>query len=266
MNFSNELNAALEAAVLGSKEIMEVYSGEIAVEMKDDRSPLTEADKRAHLAIKKVLDATGIPVLSEEGSSVPYDERKAWRRLWVVDPLDGTKEFIKRNGEFTVNIALVENGYPVLGVIMSPALGDLYFAESGKGVYKVHMDMDRDAVVAGDIIAHAKKLNADSHLPKEYTIIASRSHMSEETASFMEMKKQHHGVVHTISSGSALKFCLIAEGKAHCYPRFAPTMEWDTAAGQVLVEEAGRTLIDHNTGERMKYNREQLRNHWFLVE
>lgn len=268
MKFSNSLYTAVQAALAAGREIMQVYSSAFSVEHKEDNSPLTLADKRAHTAIKNLLGHTQIPLLSEEGAVINYETRKDWKKLWVVDPLDGTKEFIKRNGEFTVNIALVEDGFPIMGVIYAPDLQQMYWAEKGMGVYSCQLQPNEkhDANSLHHLIDSCERINQQHVLPAAFTLVASRSHMSAETEAYINEKKKKHGEVNFISSGSALKFCLVAAGQAHCYPRFAPTMEWDTAAGQILVEEAGRTLIDCETKQRMRYNRENLRNNWFLVE
>jgi 3'(2'), 5'-bisphosphate nucleotidase len=268
MKFSDPLYLAVYAAWLAGKEIMEVYAGEFNIEHKEDNSPLTVADQKAHMAIKKCLADLGIPLLSEEGAHAPYNKRRDWKKLWIIDPLDGTKEFIKRNGEFTVNIALIEDNFPVLGVIYAPALGKMYWSEKNAGVYEaeLHVHEELDLLSMDEWMEPVEKINQQHVLPEAYTIVASRSHMSKETQDFINAKKMQYKKVDFISSGSALKFCLVASGKAHCYPRFAPTMEWDTAAGQLLIEEAGRTLIDYETKKRMCYNRQNLRNNWFLVE
>ncbi|CAG5085461.1 3'(2'),5'-bisphosphate nucleotidase CysQ [Parvicella tangerina] len=246
------LEIAKEAALAGGKEILEVYNGEIKVDMKEDKSPLTEADKNAHNAIVKFLDKTGIPVLSEEGKSILHDIRKNWKRLWIVDPLDGTKEFIKRNGEFTVNIALIENGLPVMGVIYVPVKEVLYFGMEGLGSFKSE-----------------KGQTVKLPQPKQgerFVAVGSRSHMSEETENYFNELKEQHGEIDVVSMGSSLKICLVAEGVADVYPRFAPTMEWDTAAGHAIAKFAGKTLIDYKTKEEMRYNRYELLNNWFIVE
>ena len=259
------LDIAIEAALKGSEEILEVYGREFVVEQKEDYSPLTEADKRAHEAISGVLESTGLPILSEEGKLMDYDNRKEWSRFWMVDPLDGTKEFVKRNGEFTVNIALIENGDPVMGVIHVPVSDVLYLGASGKGSFKV----DKAATIKGkktyEWIAMAKTLPMSSDT-RPYTVVASRSHLSVETSDFIKMKEEEHGNVAIASMGSSLKICLVAEGAADVYPRYAPTMEWDTAAGHAIAMAAGKQIIDYTTGEPMRYNKENLLNNWFTVE
>lgn len=257
------INSAIRAAILAGKEILTVYNSDFAVETKDDKSPLTEADKRAHHKIMEVLNATSIPVLSEEGKEIPYEERKDWPRLWIVDPLDGTKEFVKRNGEFTVNIALIENHYPVAGIIYVPVTGILYVGWNGQGAYKTESS---DENVNWKDLAIEKNKIPFSSTDNVFKIVASRSHMSPETEDYVKELESKHGKVELVSMGSSLKICLVAEGKANTYPRFAPTMEWDTAAGQGIAEAAGKEFIDWNTKSRMKYNREQLLNNWFLVK
>ena len=246
------MDLAEKAAIQGGKEILDVYhSDNFEVEKKGDQSPLTLADRKAHLAIMEVLEVSGIPVLSEEGKEIPYEERKNWKRLWIVDPLDGTKEFIKRNGEFTVNIALIDNGIPLLGVINVPVKNELYSGASGMGARKVQ----NGESIAIPIVQKARK----------YRAVGSRSHMSPETQDFLENLKKEHGEVEIVSMGSSLKICLVAEGTADVYPRFAPTMEWDTAAGHAIAKAAGKSLIDVKTNEEMVYNRKDLLNNWFVV-
>lgn len=260
----NLLKIAIEAALEAGKAILEIYnSGEFDVEIKGDKSPLTKADKASHNVIMSFLKKTKIPVLSEEGREIPYEERKNWKQLWIVDPIDGTKEFIKRNGEFTVNIAFIENQKTRLGVIFAPVSGELYFSTTQIGAYKT--------------IAKSKNINIETlisnghKLPFQrenstYTIVASRSHMSQETELYVEEMRAKHGEVNLISKGSSLKLCMVADGSADCYPRFAPTMEWDTAAGQAICEHSGFNVLDWNTKEKMLYNRKQLLNDWFIVK
>lgn len=258
------LKTAMAAAIEAGGAILEVYhSGDFDVTVKGDDSPLTRADVASHEVIMRHLEATGIPVLSEEGRDIPHGERSGWEQLWVVDPIDGTKEFIKRNGEFTVNIALVRDGLPVMGVIYVPVTGELYFG-SGAGAFKAVWAQDLGFDDAG-IAAAARSLPMDRG-DRPFTAVASRSHMSPETEAFIDELRSEHGQVALISKGSSLKLCMVAEGKADCYPRFAPTMEWDTAAGQAICMAAGFDVIDQNTGTTMRYNREDLLNAWFLVK
>lgn len=261
------LQQAAIAAVEGGIEILKIYQTDFSVETKADHSPLTMADKAAHEAIKARLSNLNIPLLSEEGKEFTYEERKSWRRLWIVDPLDGTKEFVKRNGEFTVNIALIEDHYPVMGVIYVPVKGILYLAAAEKGAFMLE-EPDTDQLLStireGISYTKAKKLPVKKS-SDVFHIVASRSHMSPETEAFVAEQRAKYGNVELVSMGSSLKICLVAEGKAEMYPRFAPTMEWDTAAGQAIAECAGKSFVDWKTGERMRYNRENLLNNWFLV-
>jgi 3'(2'), 5'-bisphosphate nucleotidase len=258
------LNTAITAALEAGKAIMEIYhSGEFNVEMKGDNSPLTKADKASHNVIMSFLTKTDIPVLSEEGRDISYLERKDWKQLWIVDPIDGTKEFIKRNGEFTVNIALIENQKTSIGVILVPVTGELYFSNKEIGSFKVAVNLDNFDIE--NLISNGNKLPFQRE-DNTFTIVASRSHMSLETEAYLQKMKDKHGDVNLISKGSSLKLCMVAEGTANCYPRFAPTMEWDTAAGQAICEHAGFQVIDWSTKENMLYNREELLNKWFLVK
>jgi 3'(2'), 5'-bisphosphate nucleotidase len=252
MDLQSLLHIAIKAAHDGAREILSVYNTEFLVETKEDASPLTLADRNANDAIMKELGYTQLPILSEEGREIPYDERKDWEYLWIVDPLDGTKEFVKRNGEFTVNIALIHKGIPVLGVILVPVTGVLYYGAKGIGSFKVEQQQT--------IKLPIPKTN------ERFVAVGSRSHMSEETETFFQELKKEHGEFDVVSMGSSLKICLVAEGVADVYPRFAPTMEWDTAAGHAIAKFAGKTFIDYTTKEEMCYNREKLLNNWFLVK
>ena len=260
----NLLNTAVIAALEASKAILEIYhSGEFDIELKGDNSPLTKADIASHNVIMSYLTKTDIPVLSEEGRDIPYKDRKDWMQLWIVDPIDGTKEFIKRNGEFTVNIALIENQKPIIGVIFVPVTGELYFSSKEMGAFKVAVNLeDYDIEV---LLSKGNKLPLQRE-DKTFTIVASRSHMSAETEGYIQQMREIHGEVKLISKGSSLKLCMVAEGAANCYPRFAPTMEWDTTAGQAICEHAGFEVIDWDTKKNMLYNREELLNNWFLVK
>ena len=257
------LKIAISAALGSAKEILKIYqSDDFEVQLKSDDSPLTKADLVSHQVIESYLKPTNIPILSEEGKDISYDERKDWTQLWIVDPIDGTKEFINRNGEFTVNIALIENQKPILGVVYAPVLNELYFSSHELGGFKVSVDlMDFDV---NNLIDSAVKLPLIRE-DKTYTIVASRSHLSDETVDFIEEIKKEKGDVHLISKGSSLKLCLVAEGSADCYPRFAPTMEWDTAAGQAICEHTGIRVIDWETKKDLLYNRPTLLNNWFVV-
>jgi 3'(2'), 5'-bisphosphate nucleotidase len=262
MNRENWLLQIINAALRGGEEILEVYNSEFAVEHKDDKSPLTEADKRAHIAIVDELKQTGLPILSEEGKQMEYEKRKDWKQFWMVDPLDGTKEFIKRNGEFTVNIALIEDGKATMGVIYVPVTKELYFAD--KLAYKIE-GFKHKITSINELLGNAEQLPL-SQTRKNYVVVGSRSHMSEETEQFINQQKEKYSEVDILSKGSSLKLCMVAEGSADSYPRFAPTMEWDTAAGQAIAVASGAKVINWDTKELMLYNKENLLNSWFLVE
>jgi len=263
------LGIAIRAALAAGREIMRIYtdpSQDFGIERKADNSPLTLADKAAHQCIAKYLEQTTLPVLSEEGASEPYEKRRQWDAFWLVDPLDGTKEFIKRNGEFTVNIALVLNGRPHLGVIYVPVRRELYFADPLIGAYK-KTDIDHwdEGSLLPDLMECSMRLPLQQQRDA-YVIVASRSHLSPETQLFIDEAQTQHAKVETISSGSSLKICLVAEGAADAYPRFAPTMEWDTAAGHAIAVCAGRQVCQAGTDLPLVYNKEDLHNPWFLVE
>ena len=259
----NHLQTIITASIAAGKEILIIYHTDFEVEYKEDESPLTMADKNANEVITSFLKDTGIPVLSEEGRSIPYKERKNWNQLWVVDPLDGTKEFVKRNDEFTVNIALVENNEPVTGVVYAPVMDILYVGDKLLGAFRVEEVSKKTNLM--------DELNDTNRLPviKEkdyYGIVASRSHLNEETSQFIDKIKASHRDVKIVSKGSSLKLCMVAEGIADIYPRFAPTMEWDTAAGDAVVRAAGGKVNNARTNTPLLYNKENLLNPWFIVK
>ena len=228
---------------------------------------MTLADKAAHRRIVEMLKETGLPVLSEEGNHDDYEARRNWVAFWLVDPLDGTKEFIKRNGEFTVNIALVLDTHPHVGVVYVPARRELYFGEPLLGAYKVTDIVEwSDDERLPDLLQRSQRLPLPQPEGKAYTIVASRSHMSPETEAFIEEARKEHGEVEIISCGSSLKLCAVAEGMADAYPRYAPTMEWDTAAGHAIVACTGHWVYQAGTDMPLKYNKEDLHNPWFLVK
>lgn len=261
----NLVDLSILAAVEAGKKILEVYKLDFAVETKSDNSPLTIADQQSHEVIKAALANTGYPLLSEEGKQLSYDERKGWDTFWLVDPLDGTKEFIKKNGEFTVNIALVKNGSPVLGVVYVPVTGVLYYGAEGLGSYMVTVSEELTADNLQEVLSTATALPGNNQ-PALYTVVASRSHNSPETEVFIEEKRKIHGQVDIVSSGSSIKLCLVAEGKAQVYPRLAPTMEWDTAAGHGVAKYSGCRVYNYETNNDLVYNKENLLNPWFVVE
>ena len=257
------LTVAIQAAIDAGEAIMDVYATNFDIEIKGDESPLTQADKNANQVINSYLLKTGIPIISEENKQLDFEERKAWDTCWIVDPLDGTKEFIKRNGEFTVNIALVTNGNPILGVIYVPVSKTLYFTGADRSSsYKIVL---REEKVSDDyIFANATEIIPASTEDAVIKIVGSRSHLNDATTNFIsEIEKSNK--VEIVSKGSSLKFCLVAEGQAHLYPRYAPTMEWDTAAGQAICQVAGVKVIDNTTQQALRYNKENLLNPYFLV-
>ena len=258
----NNLKTAIRAALDAGVEILKVYETNFDVEVKGDDSPLTQADKNANDVINSYLIPTQIPIISEENRQLDYHERKAWKQCWIVDPLDGTKEFIKRNGEFTVNIALIDNGVPILGVIYVPVSKTLYFTtENAKSSKKIVVASEN--ITLEEIFSNAEMISpgGDSEVIK---IVGSRSHLNEDTKVFIE-KVESKNEVEIVSKGSSLKFCLVAEGLADIYPRFAPTMEWDTAAGDAICRAVGLEVIDQSTQQPLAYNKENLLNNYFLV-
>ena len=257
------LQTIITASIKAGKEILKIYHTDFSVEYKEDQSPLTMADKNANDVINAFLKDTGIPVLSEEGRNIDYKERKRWNRLWIVDPLDGTKEFVKRNDEFTVNIALVENHEPVMGVVYTPVQDVLYVGGKSLGAFKIEGASKKEDLM--------NELSNNNRLPaiKEkdyYGVVASRSHMNEETSRFIEEIKTLHDHVKIVSKGSSLKLCMIAEGTADTYPRFAPTMEWDTAAGDAVVRASGGKVLIAKTENNLQYNKEDLLNPGFIAK
>ena len=259
------LHLSILAAVEAGKKILEVYSQDFTFENKSDNSPLTIADQQSHEVIKVALAGTGFPLLSEEGKQLPYAERSGWDTFWLVDPLDGTKEFIKRNGEFTVNIALIKNGVPVLGVVYVPVTRVLYYGAEDIGSFSAIIQEDLNEENISSVLQSATTLPGTEQ-PVVYTVVASRSHNTAETETFIEGKKKEHGEVNLVSSGSSIKLCLVAEGKAQVYPRLAPTMEWDTAAGHAVAKYSGCRVYNYETNTDLVYNKENLLNPWFVVE
>jgi 3'(2'), 5'-bisphosphate nucleotidase len=247
---SQYLDAVRANAIDAGQRILEVYRRDFGVEHKHDQSPLTEADRVAHELIVARLRALTppLPVLSEESTASEYSARATWQRFWLVDPLDGTKEFIKRNGEFTVNIALIEHGRPVLGVVHVPVRGETYSACTGVGAFRQKGGAAPESI-------HVRRFTGTRPM-----VVASRSHAGKETEAFLHSIGEHD----VTSMGSSLKFCLVAEGKADVYPRLGPTMEWDTAAAQCVVEQAGGRVTDVH-GHALRYNKPDLHNPWFIV-
>jgi len=257
------LITAVNAALKAGKAILEVYKNEkIEAKLKADLSPLTLADKNAHTEIIKILEPTNIPVLSEEGRNIPFDERKNWKYFWMIDPLDGTKEFIKKNGEFTVNIALICKKQPVLGVVYVPVSCQIYFALKGKGAYRGYINAD---ALFTTVDKNYTKLPVYANRDK-FIIAASHSHINDETKNYIQKLKNENVNVELILRGSSLKICMVAEGEADIYPRFGPTMEWDIAAGHVIAIEAGCSFTKVDEISPVIYNKENLLNPYFIVK
>ena len=259
------LKIAIDASLLAGEKILEVYNTNFRVDFKEDCSPLTEADRRAHIVIAETLFKTNLPLLSEEGKNIPYKERKDWKTYWLVDPLDGTKEFISCNGEFTVNIALMNQGKPIAGVIYIPVTDVLYFGAKDMGAYRIKNFSENYSaeIFLEKIMATVEKLPLNT--PRtEVRIVASRSHLNEQTLAYIEKIKLHHPSVEIVSRGSSLKFCLMAEGLADVYPRFGTTMEWDIAAGHAIAESSGAFILNEENNE-MLYNKKDLKNPGFIV-
>jgi len=251
---ANWLEETVVIAIEAGRQILDVYERHFDVNSKDDGSPVTDADHAAHeviIARLKVL-TPDIPILSEESAKIEYSERAGWQRFWLVDPLDGTKEFVNRNGEFTVNIALVDDGAPVLGVVYVPVTGVCYLAVRGQGAWKETGGCDRQPI-------HARSYHGG-----RATVVASRSHRGEAVDRFLDNLKACEGEYDTESLGSSLKLCRVAEGAADVYPRLGPTSEWDTAAAQCVVETAGGRVTDLD-GNALLYNKPNILNPWFLV-
>ncbi len=261
------LPCAFNAAVRAGAEIMKVYnnSGDIDVMVKSDNTPLTIADRLAHNKIKEVLGETRIPILSEEGREMLYDERKNWEMFWLVDPLDGTIEFLKRNNEFTVNIALMHNNECVGAVVYVPYLGKAYIAERCGGAMLLEgVEVAEDAAYTNEEIhtkAQMLPLSREAH--DKFRIAVSRSHQTPETVTYIEDMRAEHPEIEIVEQGSSYKFCMMAEGAIDYYPRTTETYEWDTAAAELILVEAGGavcSLPDHNP---LRYNKPDLRNPWF---
>lgn len=254
---TNYLDLATQVGQIARKAgaaILEIYDTEdFGVEMKSDDSPLTKADKAANDVIVAGLETLEFqaPIVSEESGSHDYATRSQYARFWLVDPLDGTKEFIKRNGDFTVNIALVENGKPVLGVVFTPVTNELFYSAPGEGAFEVLTDGGEPTRI------HAASFTMQDVNLK---IVASASHLNDATREFMERFDQPE----IVQRGSSLKIMELARGNAHLYPRLAPTMEWDTAAAHAILLEAGGKMVDDGTGKEMRYNKENLLNPYFI--
>ena len=255
---ANSFDFLLDTARDAGQAIMAVCSRDFEIREKGDSSPLTEADMASHVIIQSRLESEypEIPVLSEESASVAsYEVRRGWERYWLVDPLDGTKEFIKRNGQFTVNIALMEAGKPVAGVVYAPARDWTYWGAAGAQAFKAVGDGRPDPIRCAKVPESGR-----------IGVVGSSSHLSAETEAFVDRLRSRYSEIEFVGMGSSLKICLVAEGAADLYPRLAPTMEWDTAAAHAVLSAAGGRLLAYGTEDDLPYNKEILRNGWFVAE
>ncbi len=245
------ISSLLDIARKAGEAIMEVYSSDFDIHIKSDNSPVTKADFNANKVIVNGLQSLSVqyPVLSEEGSSVEFSDRKKWQHFWLVDPLDGTKEFIKKNGEFTVNIALIENGVPVFGVVYAPVIECIYWGGVGNGAFK----MDETGL--------KKPLSVNNNFNGTIILAGSRSHPGEKMKAFISQFAEYK----VIPMGSSLKICSVAEGKVHLYPRLGPTMEWDTGAAHAILKAAGGEINKYGTNSPLKYNKQNLLNPEFIA-
>ncbi len=257
----------VNAAIKTGAAIMEVYNSAhfFDVSLKSDNTPITSADRAAHNVLKEALGATRIPILSEEGREMLYEERRNWDLFWLVDPLDGTVEFLERNNEFTVNIALMSEGRCIMGVIYTPYLKRLYFAQEGYGAH-LHPAIEpskNPKMSYSDLWREFQRLPLE-HTPRQSPIVAiSRSHNTPETYTHIERLRSKYPELTVIEQGSSYKFCLLAEGVVDYYVRTSPTSEWDTAAGEIILAEAGGAITTLEDGSRLKYNKENLYNPHF---
>lgn len=259
------INSLIDIAIKAGAEILNIYNSDYTVTYKDDKSPLTDADTASNQIIVDSLKAiSDYPLISEEEKEVLFETRKDYDAYWLIDPLDGTKEFVKRNGEFTVNIALIKAGVPIMGVVYAPVIETLYYASEKEGAFKC--ENVNTSTSQNEISENAVRLvNPKIPLTTKISIVASKSHLSSETQDFIDSMKEIYNEVDIISKGSSLKLCMVAEGSANVYPRFAPTMEWDTAAGHAVCRIAGYQVNEYPVGTPLKYNKENLLNPWFIV-
>ncbi|WP_072682418.1 3'(2'),5'-bisphosphate nucleotidase CysQ [Arcobacter sp. LA11] len=254
MQFKNiNIEDIKNIAIKAGNAILEIYNKDFRIDYKDDKSPLTEADTKSNEIICEALTFLypKIPLMSEENKQIDYSIRKNWEYYFCIDPIDGTKEFINKNGEFTVNIALIHNSIPVLGVVYAPVLNNIYYAKQNEGAFKNNEKLP---------------LQINSNPKEKLSVVASKSHLSNETQKFIDNLETKE--IQQISKGSSLKLCLVAEGIADIYPRLAPTMEWDTAAADAIVRESGKMTyqVDNkNNINPIVYNKEKLLNPWFVV-
>ena len=259
------LKASIHAALKAGDSMLKIYNNGFEVEIKSDLSPVTIADTQSHDIIQSELNVFNLPILSEEGMIADYDERKKWETFFLIDPLDGTKEFINKNDDFTVNIAVINNGIPILGVVFTPATKELYFASENFGSNKIsNASLIKPEMSLNDIIKLSVKLPLSS-CNNKYVVVASRSHTNEMTEKFIKKIEEEKGDIEIISRGSSLKLCMIAEGIANIYPRFGRTMEWDIAAGHAVVKYSGGKVVNAETGKEIIYNKPELGNPFFIA-
>ena len=253
MNHNDMIKIASEAALMAGEEIMKIYNDSefIDFKKKKDNSPLTKADRASHNIISKILKNTKIEIISEEKKITEFDKRKKWKYYWLVDPLDGTKEFIKKNGEFTVNIALVKNNIPYIGIVYCPTFKTLYWNDPKTGSYKKHINN----------IVKLKKREEINFKDPNLRVVTSRSHMNEETESFLTKLNKPQ----IVPVGSSLKILFLAENNADIYPRYGPTMEWDTAAAHAIANGSNVKLFKSNDKSEISYNKKNLLNPFFLA-
>jgi len=265
-NANDLLRMMINASIAAGKAILTVYDmADFGVKIKDDNSPLTLADLASSDVINSYLKKTGYPIISEEIKNQQFEARKDWETCWIVDPLDGTKEFVKRNGEFTVNIALCAHGAPTLGVIYVPVTRELYYANvKEEKAYKTVLDEHHSN--PENLFNEKDRINPSMAQKKLLRVVGSRSHMNQDTLDYIAKAEESFDAIEIVSKGSSLKFCLVAEGKADVYPRFAPTMEWDTAAGHAICKAVGLKVTSQGTQEELQYNKKNLLNPYFLVE
>jgi 3'(2'), 5'-bisphosphate nucleotidase len=257
---------AIQASVDAGKEINTIYQSGYSIAYKKDQSPLTIADIAANRIICEQLAESHLPLISEENKTVDYNVRKHWEYFWLIDPLDGTKEFINGNGEFTVNIALIYNDKPIMGVIFAPVPDILYFASESIGAFRLDDVLKKwQAPFSLEKILSISRPIPFEESSKKFIVVGSRSHMNEKTSKYIEQLSITYPELTIVSKGSSLKFCTIAEGSADIYPRFAPTMEWDTAAGNAIVNIAGGKVLKADGSGPLIYNKPELLNPDFIA-
>lgn len=265
MNTENRIIPAIQAVLAAGDKILGVYhSPDFNITQKKDKSPLTLADRLADEQIRKILSVTPFPILSEESGQHDFPVRSAWKNFWLVDPLDGTKEFISKNDEFTVNIALIDHGHPILGVIYLPVTGILYFGIAGKGAWRTEQEKLITAKIEDTTTLFSVSTRLPLDTPTPATVMVSRSHLSEATSEYIRNLEKKTGTLKRVTAGSSLKLCRIAEGTAGIYPRLGPTMEWDIAAGVAIVHAAGGSVTTPD-GQPMAFNKPDLLNPWFIA-